>query len=69
VGNDINIYQLNLGSFIILKFLVENPFNFFFLHLFNNDYIIIYISKEKPLPYGRGGYFIGGLGIIFLVFF
>jgi hypothetical protein len=56
---DIDIHQLNLGKFRNLKFLDEISFKkCVFLHLFNNECIIIYIFRKKPLLYQRGGDFI-----------
>jgi len=48
VVNDINIHQLNFGSFRILDFLVKHPFKkIIVLHLFNNKCIIIYIFRKQ----------------------
>jgi hypothetical protein len=67
---DIDIHQLNLGKFKSLKFLDEIPFKkCVFLHLFNNECIIISLLGKKPLPYQRGGDFIDGHCIIFSIFF
>jgi hypothetical protein len=68
---DIDKHQLNLGKFRNLKFLNEIPFKkCVFLHLFNNECIIIsYLKKKKPLPYQRGGDVIDGHCINFIILF
>jgi hypothetical protein len=63
---DIDIHRLNLGQFRNLKFLDEISFKkCVFLHLFNNECIIIPFFAKTPLPYQKGGDFIDGHCIIF----
>jgi len=40
-----------------------------FLHLFNNEYIVISYFKKKSLPYEKGGDFLDGHCIIFYISF
>jgi len=58
---DIDIHQLNLGQFKKLKFFGWNFIeNFVFLHLFNNECIIISFLKKKSQQYQRERKFIHG---------
>ncbi len=63
---DIDIDKLNLGPFRNFKFLDEISFKYVFFAFMNNKCIIIFSFQEKnPLPYQRGGDFIGGHYIFF----
>ncbi len=58
---DNDIHQLNLGKFRNLKFLDKFSFKkCVFLHLINNECIIISFFRKKPMPYQRGGDFKDG---------
>jgi hypothetical protein len=64
------MYTLNLKSFKFFKVLVENPFKkCVFLHFYNNKCIIMSYFQVNPLPYERGGDFIGGCTTCFLFSF
>jgi hypothetical protein len=67
---DIDIHELNLKPFINFKKLKEISFKKCVVFAFlNNKCIIIKILRKKPLPYQRGGDFIDGHSISFLIFF
>ncbi len=67
LASDIDVHQLNLRPFQILKFLVENPFKkCVCLHFLNNKCIINSYFWEKTLKKGED--FVGGHRIIFSLF-
>jgi hypothetical protein len=57
--NDIDIYQLNLGPFRSLKFLIENPlknvFSILLEQYIHNKFLFL---KITPLPLEKGENFI-----------
>jgi hypothetical protein len=66
---DIDINELIIGPCRDLKLLYEISFKKSVFFAFLSNKCIIYIYRENPLPYQRGGDFINGHCIIFSIFF